>query len=320
MDDRLRNNIPALAMAGMLVIIQLLAVSLSTPVKNTVGSALPLPPDDPANPLIFLGMLLVFTLFILLLIKYWKRLLPVIIYLSLFTTFVYIFWALSATLLGETDPAVLLALLLSVGATVLLYKYPEWYVIDTLGILMCAGVASIFGISVGILPALILLVLLAVYDAISVYRTKHMITLAEGVLSEKAPILFVIPKRRDYSFIKEGISIGKEEPPEGKDGAPAATPEGERKERGAFIIGMGDYIMPTILVVSAYVFLEVPGWPVSPPAIGAAIGSLAGLAILLRAVGKGKPQAGLPPLNGGTIAGFLIGCALSGAWGWVPGL
>jgi presenilin-like A22 family membrane protease len=316
MDDRLRNNIPALAMAGMLVIIQLLAVSLSTPVKNTVGSALPLPPDDPANPLIFIGMLLVFTLFILLLIKYWKRFLPVIIYLSLFTTFVYIFWALSATLLGETDPAVLLALLLSVGATVLLYKYPEWYVIDTLGILMCAGVASIFGISVGILPALILLVLLAVYDAISVYRTKHMITLAEGVLSEKAPILFVIPKRRDYSFIKEGISIG-EPGGEEKEGE---VKEGERKERGAFIIGMGDYIMPTILVVSAYVFLEVPGWPVSPPAIGAAIGSLAGLAILLRAVGKGKPQAGLPPLNGGTIAGFLIGCALSGAWGWVPGL
>jgi presenilin-like A22 family membrane protease len=316
MDDRLRNNIPALAMAGMLVIIQLLAVSLSTPVKNTVGSALPLPPDDPANPLIFLGMLLVFTLFILLLIKYWKRLLPVIIYLSLFTTFIYIFWALSATFLGETDPAVLLALLLSVGATVLLYKYPEWYVIDTLGILMCAGVASIFGISVGILPALILLVLLAVYDAISVYRTKHMITLAEGVLSEKAPILFVIPKRRDYSFIKEGISIG-EPGGEEKEGE---VKEGERKERGAFIIGMGDYIMPTILVVSAYVFLEVPGWPVSPPAIGAAIGSLAGLAILLRAVGKGKPQAGLPPLNGGTIAGFLIGCALSGAWGWVPGL
>jgi presenilin-like A22 family membrane protease len=138
-----------------------------------------------------------------------------------------------------------------------------------------------------------------------------MITLAEGVLSEKAPILFVIPKRADYSFIKEGITIGDREGGEGK--------EEEKKERGAFIIGMGDYIMPTILVVSAYVFLEVPGWPVSPPAVGAAIGSLAGLAFLLRAVGKGKPQAGLPPLNAGTIAGFLIGCAVSGAWSWVPG-
>ncbi|MDD1669722.1 MAG: hypothetical protein LUQ67_00165, partial [Methanomicrobiales archaeon] len=148
-------------------------------------------------------------------------------------------------------------------------------------------------------------------DAISVYRTKHMITLAEGVLSQKAPILFVIPKRRDYSFIKEGITIGGEENVEGKE---------EKKERGAFVIGMGDLIMPTILVVSAFVFLPVPGWAVPPPALGAMAGSLAGLAVLLRAVKKGKPQAGLPPLNAGTIAGFLIGCALSGAWGWVPGV
>ena len=152
---------------------------------------------------------------------------------------------------------------------------------------------------------LCLLVLLAVYDAISVYRTKHMITLAEGVLDQKAPILFVIPKRRDYSFMKEGLAI---------------RGEGEAKERGAFVIGMGDLIMPTILVVSANVFIQVPGWAVSPAALGAVAGSLAGLAALLALVKQGKPQAGLPPLNAGPRAGFLIGCALAGAWGWVPAL
>ena len=204
---------------------------------------------------------------------------------------------------GENTLTGLATLVLSIRATVTLYRYPEWYVIDTLGILLCAGVASIFGIAIGIIPALILLVLLALYDAISVYRTKHMITLAEGVLSLKAPILFVIPKRRDYSFMKEGLAI---------------RGEGEAKERGAFVIGMGDLIMPTILVVSANVFIQVPGWAFSPPAIGAIAGSLAGLAALLTLVKQGKPQAGLPPLNAGTISGFLIGCALAGAWGWVP--
>jgi presenilin-like A22 family membrane protease len=187
---------------------------------------------------------------------------------------------------------------------VVLYKYPEWYVIDTLGVLLCAGVASIFGIAIGIIPAILLLVVLAAYDYISVYRTKHMITLAEGVLSLKAPILFVIPKRRDYSFIREGLAIKGE--------------DGEAKERGAFVIGMGDMIMPTILVVSANVFLGVPGWAFPPPAIGAIAGSVVGLAVLLTAVKQGKPQAGLPPLNAGTITGFLIGCALAGAWSWVP--
>ena len=131
------------------------------------------------------------------------------------------------------------------------------------GILIAAGVASIFGVSLDILPVVILLVLLAVYDAISVYKTKHMITLAEGVIDLKTPILFVIPKRRDYSFIRDGI--GKLE---------------EGGERAAFIIGMGDLIMPSILVVSANVFIK--GWRllgiINLPALGAIIGSLAGLA------------------------------------------
>ena len=118
-----------------------------------------------------------------------------------------------------------------------LYKYPEWYVIDALGILLAAGVASIFGVSLGTVPVIVLLVILAVYDAISVYKTKHMITLAEGVIDLKTPILFVIPKKRDYSFIQEGI--GKLD-----DGG----------ERSAFIMGMGDLIMPSVLVVSANVF------------------------------------------------------------------
>jgi presenilin-like A22 family membrane protease len=171
-------------------------------------------------------------------------------------------------------------------------------VIDTLGVLIAAGVASIFGVSLEIVPVVILLVLLAVYDAISVYKTKHMITLAEGVIDLKTPILFVIPKRRDYSFIREGI--GKLE---------------EGGERAAFIMGMGDLIMPSILVVSANVFLKgyrVLGF-VNLPALGAIIGSLAGLLVLLYFVSSGRPQAGLPPLNGGTIIGFALGCALGGA-------
>ena len=303
----LKNDLPLLAMPAMLLLVEFIAILLSQPLQAAGVAALPYPPESIWNTVIFLAMLLAFTLFILVLIRFGvKRILAAIIALSLFFTFYYVFGSLALATAGDTVIAGLATILLSVGATVVLYLYPEWYVIDTLGILLCAGVASIFGIAVGIIPALALLILLAVYDAISVYRTKHMITLAEGVLSLKAPILFVIPKRRDYSFVKEGLALKGE--------------GGEAKERGAYVIGMGDLIMPTILVVSADVFIQVPGWAVSPAALGAALGSLAGLAALLTLVKQGKPQAGLPPLNAGTIAGFLIGCALAGAWGWVPGV
>jgi presenilin-like A22 family membrane protease len=281
----------------LLLAVEIGSILISLPVQAAGITAF----EDPtslANPFIFIVILLVFTGFLLLLIKYGKKKwIAAIIALSIFLTFVYIFTALVYVVTADPNLSIFLILTLSLLATALLYKYPEWYVIDGLGILIAAGVAAIFGSSLEYYLVVILLVLLAVYDAISVYKTKHMITLAEGVIDLKTPILFVIPKRRNYSFIRDGI--GKLD-----DGS----------ERAAFIIGMGDMIMPSILVVSANVFLK--GWRflgiINIPALGAIIGSLAGLSVLLYFVSSGKPQAGLPPLNGGTILGFFLGWALVG--------
>lgn len=293
----IKRLLPFLVMPLLLLAVEIGSLLISLPVQAAGITAFE-DPSSIANPFIFIVILLVFTGFLLVLIKYdLKRVIAAIIALSIFLTFGYIFTALVSAALGTTDLAMVIILILSVLATALLYIYPEWYVIDGLGILIGAGVASIFGVSLEILPVVILLILLAVYDAISVYKTKHMITLAEGVIDLKTPILFVVPKRRDYSFIRDGI--GKLD-----DGG----------ERAAFIIGMGDLIMPSILVVSANVFLK--GWRlagiINLPALGAIIGSLAGLSVLLYFVSSGKPQAGLPPLNGGTILGFLLGWALAG--------
>ena len=79
-------------------------------------------------------------------------------------------------------------------------SYPEWYVIDLSGVILAAGVAAIFGISFGLLPALLLLIGLAIYDAWAVYRTGHMVDLADSVMDLKLPILLVMPKSRSYSF------------------------------------------------------------------------------------------------------------------------
>jgi len=293
----IKRLLPFLVMPLLLLAVEIGSLLISLPVQAAGITAFE-DPSSIANPFIFIVILLVFTGFLLVFINYnLKKVIAAIIGLSIFLTFGYIFTAIVSAALGTTDLAMVIILILSVLATVLLYVYPEWYVIDGLGILIGAGVASIFGVSLEILPVVILLTLLAVYDAISVYKTKHMITLAEGVIDLKTPILFVVPKRRDYSFIRDGI--GKLD-----DGG----------ERAAFIIGMGDLIMPSILVVSANVFLK--GWRlagiINLPALGAIIGSLAGLSVLLYFVSSGKPQAGLPPLNGGTILGFLLGWALAG--------
>jgi len=292
--------IPLFGMLCMLLIVEGVALILSTPL-NEAGYAAFENPQSIANPFIFIGILLVFTLILLILIRIGvKKIISLIIIFSIFFTFLYTFEALALIYFAGIDLFILLALGGAIVATALLYFYPEWYVIDSLGVFIAGGVASIFGISLGILPVLILLILLALYDAISVYRTKHMITLAEGVIDLRTPILFVIPKKASYSYRKEGISL-------------------DSGERGAFVIGMGDLIMPSILVVSANVFLSAQSLGgVTIPALGAILGSIAGLGGLLFFVTRGKPQAGLPPINTGVIVGFLMGCIIAGAWSWLP--
>lgn len=257
-----KKYIPFIVMPAFLVIVELGALALSLPVQAAGLSAFQ-DPESVANPFIFLAILLGFTAFLLVLIKYGrKNLIAWVIGISIFLTFGYIFAAMVPMVMGAGYAEIAVMAALAVAATVLLYRYPEWYVIDALGLLLAAGVASIFGVSLGTVPVILLLVILAVYDAISVYKTKHMITLAEGVIDLKTPILFVIPKKRDYSFIREGI--GK---------------LGDGGERSAFIIGMGDLIMPSVLVVSANVFtggVKYFGF-FNLPALGAMIGSVPAL-------------------------------------------
>ena len=287
--------LPLVTIPAMLVLVEIIALLLSLPMQ-TAGITAFEDPESFTNPLIFIVILLVFTAFLLVLIRYrWKKLIGVIIAVSIFFTFIYIFAGITIYFLGMVPGTLGVTLALSLFSTALLYLYPEWYIIDILGILIAAGAASIFGISLDIIPVLILLGILMVYDAISVYKTRHMVTLAEGVIDIKSPILFIVPKRRGYSFMREGIGD--------LDGG----------ERAAFVIGMGDLIMPSILVVSANVFLNTTrlAGVITLPALGAIIGSVIGLSLLLIVVQKGKPQAGLPPINGGAILGFLAGYGLS---------
>lgn len=301
--EKTMEYLPYAAMFVMLLFVQAGALLLTPAMNDARYTAF----DDPSaieNIVFFFAILIGFTALMLVLIRYGgKKVLSAIIAFSILLIFIYIFAAVAEALFHNVTLTLILTAILSLAATALLYKYPEWYVIDVLGILICAGAASIFGISLEIFPVIILLIILALYDAISVYKTKHMIALAEGVINSKAPILVVIPKTRDYSYIRQGVNLEK-----------------DKKERGAFLMGMGDLIMPTILVVSSSVYLSAGNiiFGVSLPTLGAAAGTFAGLAVLLWFVAKGNPQAGLPTLNGGAILGFLLGCAASATWYWIP--
>src|SRR5881296_198707 len=296
------------AMAALLVGSQAVAIALSPLFQGSGYQAFP-NPSDVTNTVVYVILILVFTAVILGLVRYKRQnLAKYVIMASIFITLAFIlllplFYALDyatgstvdGVLLGNA--ATVLAFAIAAGLVYLLVKFPEWYVVDAIGITTAAGVTAILGISFGTLPAILLLIALAFYDAWAVYRTKHMITLADELTSQRLPILLVIPKKAGYSFrqqksLKEQVASGE--------------------EREAMFVGLGDLIIPGILAVSAFTFSSAAGrsflgvLPNGIIAFGTVLGSLVGFMVLIRYVLKGNPQAGLPLLNGGALLGFLL--------------
>ncbi len=281
--------IPVFLMGCLFVIVHGLALLVTAPFK--VAGLQPAfdNPNDPMNIIFIFVILLTFTVVILLISRFWKKqFIQVLILGAIGYTAAYLFYPLLTLVIPEVTASAIIAIVLAIALVYILYKFPEWYVIDIAGVIIGAGAIVIFGMSLGILLVIILLVGLAIYDAISVYKTKHMIDLADTVMDLKLPVLLVVPKVRHYSLIKETKSLKQKI----KDD----------DERDAFFMGLGDIVMPGILVVAIY--NNVSGS--LPISLSAIFGTLVGFAILMIFVMKGKPQAGLPLLCGGAIAGYII--------------
>lgn len=313
------------ATVGIFLVIQLAALALVEPFVSAGFQAVE-DPGDPTNTLAYFGAILVATGVILVILRFdigWLLKAVVAVMSGMLSLYVLVILVPRVVdIAGFNAIAWGLAGLIAV----LLYVYPEWYVIDTAGILMGAGGAGLFGISFGPLPAILLLTVLAVYDAVSVYRTEHMLTLAAGVTDLKLPLVLVVPLSWGYSFIDDTPAVAGNDPAEGPtDGATESAPstgdgpatDADAMNRDAFFVGLGDAVLPSVMVASAATFSTAPRIPMGVialnlPALGAMVGTLAGLVVLLWLVAKGRPHAGLPLLNGGSIGGYLLGAVASG--------
>ncbi|WP_394742702.1 presenilin family intramembrane aspartyl protease PSH [Natronococcus roseus] len=341
MDHRTRVLAAVGATVALFLAVQLGALALIEPFHDADRQAVE-DPENPTNSLVYFAVILVATGFMLATFRYdleWV-IRALVIGVSVFLAWFVLTELVPPVVTAGPINVVAVGAALGVGAALLLY--PEWYVIDLTGVLMGAGAAALFGISFGLLPAILLLSALAIYDAISVYQTEHMLDLAEGVMDLKIPVVLVVPTTLSYSYLTDGSEASLEDDRgdgestlEGSDssradegptdGTPTVGSEPDSADdevpadagRDALFIGLGDAIIPTILVASAAYFLEagtldVPGIALNVPALGAILGTLAGLLVLMGMVLKGRPHAGLPLLNGGAIGGYLLGALASG--------
>lgn len=202
------------------------------------------------------------------------------------------------------------AFLIGIGLAVILMTAliirPEWYVVNTVGVLVGAGVIVMLGVTFVPTLIVIFMILAAIYDAWAVYRSKHMLDLADTMIGLNLPILLVAPQESGYSMLDEKDSIRPPESSEVKvnSNSPPVKMKKRKKPKEAMFMGLGDVIFPGMLVVSCVNSISTDGMAVG---ISALIGGLIGYFVLMGYVASGRPQAGLPLLNGGAILGYIVG-------------
>ena len=202
---------------------------------------------------------------------------------------------LMPTLAGLAATALLLLLLV---------VHSEWYVVNTTGVLLGAGVCVMLGVTFVPALAILFMVLAAVYDFWAVYKSKHMLDLADTMVGLRLPILLVAPQDSDYSLIEE-TQRAKRPVSSQPAAAPGATVKRAKKGSEAMFMGLGDIIFPGMLVLSALQWLDQSA--AFQVAMFTLAGALLGYLALMTYVARGKAQAGLPLLNGGAILGYFIG-------------
>lgn len=164
-----------------------------------------------------------------------------------------------------------------------------------------AGIGGLLGISLLPRDAIILLIILAIYDVIAVYKTKHMVKMAKAMIKKRVILGIIVPEK--ISGLQ--ASMGDVE----QDKLPTIH---HRKiadikilvpgRVGRFmILGGGDLALPLLLIASV---ANSNIWQSIVILIFALLGLLTMHLIFIRL--KSKPMPALPPLAVFSILGYLI--------------
>lgn len=173
--------------------------------------------------------------------------------------------------------AVLFALLL----VVIRFISPTIFWQNTSVALSIAGISSVFGLSINPYSVVVILLVLAVYDYIAVYRTKHMVKMAEKMLQYQAILAFIIPEKiKDW-----GASLHKAQP-----------------GRGFLVLGGGDVALPLIMIVSTSLISLRHAILVS---FFVLLGVFATHILFVTQVSR-RPMPALPPMAFFSILGFIV--------------
>lgn len=228
--------------------------------------------QDPINSIALLAYILIITGVLLVIIRFFKTKLNILLRLveglAIFFIIISIAEVLVFPVTGINADIYFITLAIAIGIVILRNNLPEnIWLRNLVTIILVSYIGALIGMGLGLLPILIFIILLAVYDIIAVFKTKHMVTLAKAVTKKNLAFTYAIPTKEHQ-----------------------------------FELGTGDIAIP--LALAASVMQHYSSAMVFPdyflPAIMILVGSFAGLFITLeyssRHVGRALPALPLQTL------------------------
>jgi presenilin-like A22 family membrane protease len=240
-------------------------------------------PNAIENSLMLFVYIIVFTIAILLLVKFWKPSIRVLEALVVFMSS----WVTFEFLIPITVPVgglyFSLGFFLAIALTAWKALRPTILNQDIAAMISGAGAGALLGASFGVVPSLVFLLLLVVYDFVSVFITKHMIHLAKELT--KTPLAFTIASPHKFKRPKYFKVRGKR----------------KMKRVHVFHLGVGDIVIPLMFSISllrSYTILN---------SLMTIIGSTIALTLMIYYISK-KPRAlpALPFISVGTLLAFVF--------------
>ncbi|VVB57582.1 Signal-peptide peptidase, presenilin aspartyl protease [uncultured archaeon] len=269
--------------------------------------------DDPLNAFVFIGYVLFGAAVAILAIRFIKR--------------KFAFRLLEFAMLGGSVSVVFLALLNGIlhmdfwaalglagtgGLAFAVLKFFVPQLKNTAAVLSSAGVAALFGFSLGFWPAVLFVLGLSLYDYIAVFKTRHMLQLAQH-LGEK-DLSFTItaesktdekekpPLRAPGSVQSPGPNAASRPTVSRSSSAPAASfSTAPPAPIDRLDLGSGDLAVPAMLAVSTSTIAGPLG------ALAVAVGTTVSLYFTLHFVTEKRVALpALPPICLGGLGALLL--------------
>ena len=185
-------------MLGLLVAVNLIASGLER--EGIINNN----PDDPINSVGLFVYILVFTGILLIIIRFYKGelLFKLLEAMLVFLTSAVVFGFLIPEQFG------LLALILPLAIVIARFLFRENIWLRNLAsVLATAGAGPLIGYNFGIIPVSLFLVILAGYDIIAVFYTKHMVTLAKSITKKNLAFTFALPTKEHQFELGTGDMV-----------------------------------------------------------------------------------------------------------------